>query len=105
MAEMKDFTCRACGAQFDTRDRLDQHNRREHGVGQKSQGTGSGQYGERGTEDQTGRGYSEGGTQRGGQTSQSGQSGQRGGQSGQPGQRDQGKRAADLDDLDFQEEG
>ena len=32
MAETKDFTCRTCGAQFDGRDKLDQHNRREHGA-------------------------------------------------------------------------
>lgn len=42
MAEMKDFTCRACGAQFDTRDRLDRHNRREHGA------QGQEMYGDRG---------------------------------------------------------
>ncbi len=32
MAEIKDFTCRTCGAQFDGRDKLDKHNRREHGA-------------------------------------------------------------------------
>lgn len=48
MAEIKDFTCRACGAQFDTREKLDQHNRREHGAGQQAQGSqqGGGQTGQ-----------------------------------------------------------
>jgi hypothetical protein len=32
MAEIKDYTCRTCGAQFDARDKLDKHNRRDHGV-------------------------------------------------------------------------
>lgn len=32
MAKIKDFTCRTCGAQFDARDKLDKHNRREHGA-------------------------------------------------------------------------
>ena len=60
MAETKDFTCRACGAQFDTRDSLDQHNRREHGA--QSQG---GQQGNRGTDTpERDQGYGESGSQR-----------------------------------------
>ena len=30
MAENMDFVCRACGAHFASRDRLNEHNRREH---------------------------------------------------------------------------
>jgi hypothetical protein len=42
MAEIKDFTCRACGAQFDTRETLDRHQRREHGVQGKESSRESG---------------------------------------------------------------
>jgi hypothetical protein len=34
MAGPQEFTCRACGAQFDSRDKLDKHNKREHSVSQ-----------------------------------------------------------------------
>ena len=71
MAETKDFTCRACGAQFDSRDKLDQHNRREHGT--QGQAGGGGQ-----------QSYGDSGTQRGGQQ-QPGQSGQQRGEGGQQG--------------------
>jgi hypothetical protein len=30
MAPKDKITCRACGAEFDSREQLDQHNRREH---------------------------------------------------------------------------
>ncbi|HJU72732.1 MAG TPA: hypothetical protein VJ717_03230 [Gemmatimonadaceae bacterium] len=46
MAENRDFTCRACGAQFDTQDKLDKHNSREHSL----HGMRSGQPGESGTQ-------------------------------------------------------
>jgi hypothetical protein len=34
MAGPKDFTCSECGAQFDSRDKLDRHNQREHSISQ-----------------------------------------------------------------------
>ena len=47
MTEIKDFTCRTCGAQFDGRDKLDKHNRREHGAHiQQSSGESGPQRGE-----------------------------------------------------------
>lgn len=46
MAEIKDFTCRTCGAQFDRRDKLDKHNRRDHGAHiQQSSGDSGSQRG------------------------------------------------------------
>ncbi len=37
----KDFRCQACGAEFDTKDQLDTHNRNQHPSG-KPAGTPSG---------------------------------------------------------------
>jgi hypothetical protein len=39
MAGPQEFTCRACGAQFDSREKLDRHDKREHSVSQ-ADGTG-----------------------------------------------------------------
>jgi len=106
MAETKDFTCRACGAQFDSRDKLDQHNKREHGTQGTEGGSSGQQYGEgqqnRGTGQQFGdRGPNQGGSQTGSQGSRSTQGGQQGQPSrpgegaGQQGQRggQQGQRS------------
>ncbi|MEW5916107.1 MAG: hypothetical protein AB1762_06865 [Gemmatimonadota bacterium] len=62
MAGPQEFTCRACGAQFDSREKLDKHNKREHSVSQ-ADGAGDadrmqGQQGSR-QEQQTPRGRSE----------------------------------------------
>lgn len=52
MAEIKDFTCRTCGAQFDGRDKLDKHNRRQHGahIQQSSGDSGPQRGGQTGSE-------------------------------------------------------
>jgi len=34
MAGPQEFTCRACGAQFDSREKLERHDKREHSVSQ-----------------------------------------------------------------------
>ncbi len=45
MPQNRNFACPTCGAEFDTRQQLDNHNRREHqrgGGGQGGGGTGGG---------------------------------------------------------------
>jgi hypothetical protein len=68
MAEMKDFTCRTCGAQFDGRAKLDKHNRREHGahIQQSSADSGPQRGGQTGSQrlqqhPRSGEGESQGG--------------------------------------------
>jgi hypothetical protein len=41
MAEHKDFSCPACGAEFETREQLEEHGRKEHRHGGQS-GAGGG---------------------------------------------------------------
>jgi hypothetical protein len=44
----KDFACKACGAEFDTRDQLDRHNEQQHAKGAQGGSADTGQRGAKG---------------------------------------------------------
>jgi hypothetical protein len=87
----KTYRCSECGVEFDTRDKLDDHSRRDHSGMQKRDMSGT----ERGGSKQMGE--SERGGQWGPGGGERGQTGTRGGQQG-PGRSSPGQSAA-PDDL------
>ena len=94
----KTYRCSECGVEFETRDKLDEHGRRDHPGAQKRDMTGT----ERGDKvGEPGRGGSMGESERGGQWGpQGGERGQTGKRTGQqnPGRSGPGQSAT-PDDL------